>query len=53
MKVSQLHWTKDTGWSDAPTEDLKKNAQLVFVFGGTELLKQKDHWVNLMHSHQR
>ena len=43
MKIEQTHWTRPTGWRPEPPGGLGASAQLVFVFGATELLKSPEH----------
>jgi len=40
MKTEQNIWTKKTGWQPSAPGTLGKSAQLVLVFGSTDLLKQ-------------
>ena len=40
MKTEQNVWTQKTGWRPSAPGTLGKSAQLVLVFGSTELLKQ-------------
>ena len=40
MKVEQNTWTQKTGWKPSAPGALGKSAQLVLVFGSTDLLKQ-------------
>ncbi len=40
MKTEQNIWTQKTGWQPSAPGVLRKSAQLVLVFGSTELLKQ-------------
>jgi hypothetical protein len=40
MKTEQNIWTKKTGWQPSAPGALGKSAQLVLVFGSTDLLKQ-------------
>ena len=40
MKIEQNTWTQKTGWQPSAPGALGKSAQLVLVFGSTDLLKQ-------------
>jgi hypothetical protein len=40
MKLEQNTWTQKTGWQPSTPGTLGKSAQLVLVFGSTDLLKQ-------------
>ena len=40
MKTEQNVWTQKTGWQPSAPGTLGKSAQLVLVFGATDLLKQ-------------
>lgn len=42
MKVDQLRWSATTGWESGPTGELAESAQLVLLFGNTEILKNKE-----------
>lgn len=41
MQVEQTHWTQESGWQPKAPDQLNQAAQLVFIFGGTAVLK--DH----------
>jgi len=41
MKIEQKQWISKSGWQPAFTDAPDSEMQLVFVFGSTELLKQK------------
>lgn len=43
MKIEQIRWTERKGWEPGPPGRLGDAAQLIFVFGGTALLKQERH----------
>lgn len=42
MKVEQKMWTKQNGWSSVSQANSLQKAQLVFVFGNREILKQSE-----------
>lgn len=44
MKIEQRKWTKETGWTFLPTENMAAGAQVVFLFGDTGLLKEKKYF---------
>ncbi len=43
MKTEQNRWTEDRGWEPAPPGQLGGSAQLVFLFGGRDILKSGVH----------
>ena len=47
MQVEQKKWTKESGWMDVSPEKLTKVPQLVLVFGGTRVLKDKKNYKHL------
>lgn len=44
MKVEQRCWTKKDGWTNGSSPFFKENAQLVFLFGSTPILKNGGHY---------
>jgi len=44
MKIEQRCWTKADGWNNVPSQFFKENAQLVFLFGSTPVLKNGGHY---------
>ena len=47
MQVEQKKWTKVSGWQDFSPDKLSREPQLVLVFGGKELLKDKKNYQSL------
>ncbi len=43
MKTEQNRWTEEQGWEPTPPGKLGGSAQLVLLFGGTEILKSAPH----------
>jgi len=43
MKIEQTFWTRETGWKPARPGQLGGAAQLVLVFGGTAIVKAREH----------
>jgi hypothetical protein len=41
MKIEQKKWTKNNGWLDISDNNLKDKAQLVFIFGSSDILHDK------------
>jgi len=41
MKIEQKSWTKGAGWSPASPHTLAESAQLVLVFGATDILRNE------------
>jgi len=44
MKIEQKKWTKKTGWITISEAKTGKNFQIVFVFGGSSLIKDRKHF---------
>lgn len=44
MTTEQRKWTKDGGWVTLSDKGLKDKAQLVFLFGGTDIIKDPAHY---------
>ena len=44
MKIEQLKWMDEQGWTSSPSGKLEKSAQLVLMFGSTNILKEKKHY---------
>ena len=44
MKTEQKKWNNSKGWNKSEAGALKNSAQLVLVFGGTQALKEKNHF---------
>jgi hypothetical protein len=44
MKIEQKRYSKDEGWVDLSSADLKEEAQVVFVFGGRALIEDKQNY---------
>src|SRR3989338_11312551 len=44
MKTEQKKWTQDGGWQILSDNHLKDVAQLVFMFGDTDMLKDPSHF---------
>jgi hypothetical protein len=42
MKIIQKQWKDKSGWQPSPMKSVDPEAQLVFVFGSTALLKEKE-----------
>lgn len=40
MVIEQKKWTREEGWKELSTNNLKDAAQLVLVFGGSKILKE-------------
>lgn len=40
MRITQKHWTEQTGWQAVSANGCSDRAQLVFVFGATHLLRR-------------
>ena len=51
MKISQMKWTSRTGWEPALSSN--SSANLVFIFGGTALLKQEAELLKLKASYPK
>ena len=47
MTTEQRKWTKEKGWEIVSSNNLKNNAQLVFVFGDTALLKNPQNFIQI------
>src|SRR5438067_7543020 len=44
MKIEQRMWTKTAGWSPDRPWELTDSAQLVLVFGATQVLQDNEHF---------
>lgn len=40
MQIAQKKWTKETGWMAVTPDNIKNQAQLVFLFGDSSLIKE-------------
>ncbi len=48
MKLEQCYWTTEEGWESAEPGALGQEAQLVFVFGATEVLEQQTDLLSML-----
>jgi hypothetical protein len=53
MKVEQFRWSEDAGWEPGAPRGLGEAAQLVFLFGGTQVLKRKQCFDELRRAYPR
>src|SRR5438045_1712259 len=44
MKIEQRMWTRATGWTPDRPWELTDSAQLVLLFGATQILKNNEHF---------
>lgn len=44
MQIAQKKWTKETGWTALTPNNIKNQAQLVFLFGDSSLIKQPKYF---------
>lgn len=47
MKTDQLHWSEESGWDRSPDPGVAVGAQVVLVFGGSGVLRNRDHLVEI------
>lgn len=53
MKISQTRWSSARDWESQTPDNLGESAQLVFIFGGTSILKQSEHLAEIKKRYPR
>ncbi|MFC1812210.1 FIST signal transduction protein [Thermodesulfobacteriota bacterium] len=53
MKIEQKRWTATKGWDPGPPGELGESAQLVLLFGGTQILKEQKHYDEIKNAYPK
>ena len=53
MKTEQRRWKPKEGWQQAASEEFKRSAELVFVFGGRGALETRQNFDEIKRAYPR